>query len=390
MPPIVRLPGTSVRPRRQRLRMQSDTRRARFALVATLCWVLSACGAGPLPLPPRPVDRVRAPQAQARFPSASSDPTPLVEAIWRGDATEVERLLAGGASPDARWGGGDRFPLMEAIVPHNRGPQRERDRIVRLLLAHKADPNQRFCPFESRASDGPETCMNGTAMTLLMAAARMNQWDVLYRLLDAGADPSAVNWFGSTALDYAETPFAYHLLLAAAFPGRDGERRAATDLLGRLHLRPPELLDALETRALMSPYYGSGWTYGRLRLLLSALAYTGTDPVRRTSVLTRALRTGVIEAGAGDVATLLVAAGADPNVRACPRTTSGNASDARCAPDTGTTLLMLAVSCGFGALERVLQGAADESLVDWEHRSAADYRRSRPLVSCGDRQRVLW
>ena len=46
----------------------------------------------------------------------------------------------------------------------------------------------------------------------------MDQAHVVYRLLDAGADPLPVDWNDSTALDYAQSDFSYRLLLAAAFP----------------------------------------------------------------------------------------------------------------------------------------------------------------------------
>jgi ankyrin repeat protein len=340
---------------------------------------------GPLPEPPKrfPV------YERARFPTVSDDPTPLVRAIWEGEPAKVEALVKAGSDPDARWGSGDRFALSEVIVPHNFGPPRHRDEIVRLLLAHDADPDQRFCPFESRAGieptsthDGVPPCSNSSGFTPLMAAARMDQWDVVYRLLDAGAKPLELNWFKSTALDYAQGDYAFRLLLTAAFPGANAEERAAGELLRRLRLGPEDLLEALQYGQ-VSTYYGTELSYGRLRLLLFALGDIDAGIDRRQAVMTKLLGAAITNGSRGESAALLVTAGASPTYRYCPSTTLGRRSDLKCTPETGTTLLMFAASCGAATLERAAARIVDASLVDWEGRTAGDYRRSRPISFCG-------
>jgi ankyrin repeat protein len=76
-----------------------------------------------------------------------------------------------------------------AVLDYAVGMNRE-DEIVRLLLKHGANPNVRT--------------LNGT--TPLMTAARRGSTTLVSMLLDAGADPSAIDRCGQTAVDYARSP----------------------------------------------------------------------------------------------------------------------------------------------------------------------------------------
>jgi hypothetical protein len=185
------------------------------------------------------------------------------------------------------------------------------------------------------------------AVTPLMAAARMDHWSAVYRLLDGGGRP----------LD-------------------------ANELLRRLRLRPTDLLDAGRYGEL-STYYSTGVTYGRLRLVF---ALTGVEigTSRREAAMSSLLETAVYDGSRGESAALLVSAGANPDYRFCPGSTRPRSpNDLRCTPEAGTTLQMFAASCGYARLERVVALRGDPTLVDWEGRTASDYRRSRPVISCG-------
>jgi ankyrin repeat protein len=71
----------------------------------------------------------------------------LENAVWDDDPARVQALLEGGADPDARW-----------------------------------------CPFESRgASD--TSCRSSDGTTPLILAANLDLADITYLLLEAGADP---------------------------------------------------------------------------------------------------------------------------------------------------------------------------------------------------------
>ena len=95
-------------------------------------------------------------------------------------------------------------------------------------------------------------------MTPLMGAAMYNEWDAAYRLLDAGARPLDVNWFNGSALDLARSEFMYRLILAAAFPGPDGENRAVDELLARLGLDESESAVLVGERASIPHRFTAG------------------------------------------------------------------------------------------------------------------------------------
>src|SRR4051794_33241226 len=70
-------------------------------------------------------------------------------------------------------------------------------RIVKSLLAHKADPNIRLVQ-EHPATTGNEVSLGGA--TALILAAEVNNYDVVKALLEAGADPKMTTDAGHNAL----------------------------------------------------------------------------------------------------------------------------------------------------------------------------------------------
>ena len=106
--------------------------------------------------------------------------TPLMNAVRKGDAAEVKKLIAQGVDLNARDNGGD-TPLHRAFFFKH--PD-----IARLLIDAGADVNAR----------------NNQGMTPLMLAAMFADAETVRQLLAKGADPNAKDNLGKlTALDYA-------------------------------------------------------------------------------------------------------------------------------------------------------------------------------------------
>jgi hypothetical protein len=172
---------------------------------------------------------------------ADRDAMPLDSAIAWGRPDVVRVLLEAGADPNARWTSrGDRFPLQEAIEPWYADSHRHRREIVGLLLQHGADPNARWCPFESRQGAPPlmPACESSGGVTPLIAAAFYDQADTTYLLLDAGADPAALDGQGFSALDYAKGRAVFELLLGARFPDPLARREQAQTFRKHLPAHP--------------------------------------------------------------------------------------------------------------------------------------------------------
>ena len=302
------------------------------------------------------------------------------------DLEQVRVLLEEGADPNARWRCGDRFPLFEAIHSASypwQPTQRNRDAIVRLLLVHGADSNQRYCPYETRGGYDPAEwlqtyvtprCTNERALTPLMGAVGFDYWDVVYRLLEAGARPLDLNWFGGTALDLASSNFTYRLILHAAFPGDAAEQRAAEDLLNRLHIGAKDVVHESESGGIPDAYYDEDG-YGRERLLIVAAKSGGISADDLSSWMTRRLRRRAISFESPELIEMLLQNGANPNLRHCDRI-PGRGPHPACTPENGTTLLMEAAFSELDEMAAVLRRhGADASLRDWEGRTSADYRR---------------
>lgn len=152
------------------------------------------------------------------FESDSNDPFPLDIAIRTNRLDDVRRLLQSGTNPNFRWGqSGDRFPLQEALDTGGY-TQPDPNELVPLLLKHGADPNAKWCPFESRApSDWGPSCTSARAATALHFAAMFDSRELVAQLLSHGADPSARDWANGSALDYAYDEVVFETISRALF-----------------------------------------------------------------------------------------------------------------------------------------------------------------------------
>jgi ankyrin repeat protein len=345
------------------------------------------------------------------FTCSTSDTwTPLDYAIFHGRMDLVRVLLDVGVDPNARWSWrGDRFPLQEAIEDQWGSVGSNRAELVRLLLRHGADPHLRWCPFESRGSIGQiQACRSEAGVTALIAATVRDQADVVYVLLDHGADPLMEDGLGSSALDYANGGAVFDLLAAAMF--RDAPSRAA-NVLAYLENRPPTqgfngpTIHETPLERAISGGHGSwvspppppppplppnGWRPrprdipDRAQQELSANAQrvalvlgVGADPNER---LTRGqdstpLAIAIFRRDPGMVEVLLKA-GADPDGRWCAMATGTSVpfSVSGCGRDRGFTALMAAAGLGDAVLiEVLLKHRADPAQTTWDGRRALDF-----------------
>ncbi len=129
--------------------------------------------------------------------------TPIIiaSAMLHGDV--VDLLLANGANPNAIDSRG--YTALHLVVRDTDYGMdlRTKDtvtRIVKALLAQKADPNIRLVQ-EHPAATGNEVSLGGA--TALILAAEVNNFDVVKALLDGGADPKATTDAGHSALHMA-------------------------------------------------------------------------------------------------------------------------------------------------------------------------------------------
>ncbi|MCP1997699.1 ankyrin repeat domain-containing protein [Nitrobacter winogradskyi] len=86
--------------------------------------------------------------------SSTSSRTPLMEACWRGDIAEVERLIREGADVNAGNSNGT-TPLMYAKT---HAFSTGETRLIRLLLASGADPSRRDKAGKTAADYTRERC----------------------------------------------------------------------------------------------------------------------------------------------------------------------------------------------------------------------------------------
>src|SRR5262245_44092878 len=132
-------------------------------IIAWIAVVISiACHAGPPPTIPTP-----APAGEDdAFPSSSDGPLPLDPEILSGDLDQVRSLLAQRINPNLRWSRrGDRLPIQEVLESPMYHLPIDRPAFLRVLLEAGADPNAKWCPFETRLSPGPGLpgCLPSTA-----------------------------------------------------------------------------------------------------------------------------------------------------------------------------------------------------------------------------------
>lgn len=315
-------------------------------------------------------------------------------------------MLESGANPNRRWGqSGDHFPLQEVL---DTGGDLTPDPVdtVQLLLAHGADPNARWCPFESRGSyGGGPVCTTRTAMTPLIFAAAVGSREIVELLLQAGADPRPRDWGGESALDYASDEIMFEMISRAQFPDsttRDAKAlewisdydggpdsrgpKATSPLIRAITLAghggvvfpppppPPETVTT-ESQARVSER-GQRAILGRTSILLRL----GVDPNQVTEgdldwpPLTYALVDYNFRAAA-----LLLRSGANPNGRWCAQAFTVNDNrpatrDQNCNISNGITPLMFsAAKRDRNSVALLLDFGANRSLRDWAGRMAIDY-----------------
>lgn len=373
-----------------------------FLVLATVC----GCDPGPLPEPQLPVvfDKPDG------FPSKSDDPWPLDAAIRRNDLHRLRELLERGANPNERWGRrGDRFPL-QAVLDSGGHPLSNQSDFVHALVTHGADPNMRWCPYESRGTwDGPGKCTSEAGTFALAWAASLGLTGIVEVLLAAGADPSMQDWTGNSALDYAADDVTFETIARRQFPDlatRDrlslawvsGRRRAAygrerpenatpvlralSNSVGVVYVpEPPVPPGAFEETV---NWHVATAAERRAMSRLRPVLRVGADPNERAgwpgydwTALGVALATKQYRA-----ARLLIDAGANVNQRWCEVLSSDyfrdqGPTDPRCTPENGVTPLMWAAASGdLQAVELLLEHAADVTLTNWTGQSAADLART--------------
>jgi ankyrin repeat protein len=372
-------------------------------MIAMLAVVtLIACGPGPLP----PVPKPHPDDKKDWFPTESEDPLPLDLAIQSGDLATVRRLLDEGTNPNLRWSSsGDRFPIQEVLEGSSFGYRISNPaELLRMLLEGGADANARWCPFESRGSDGAgPSCTSATAMTPLIFATFTGSREIVQMLLEAGADPIPRDWGEASALDYAYDEATFEMISRALFPDlstRDAQAlawiannrgspydasswrgtpltRALTQVEGVAFLAPPPPPPAAN---LLFGVEGESRVLHRLRTLLRI----GADPNQRVTLegvdstpLSLALRSSQHRA-----ARVLLLNKADVNQRWCVQFENRDfkqvrISDPACTLSNGITPLMWSASADRAeAVKLLLEFNADRSLKDWAGRSALDYAKS--------------
>jgi len=358
--------------------------------------ILVACGPGPLPKVARSIDRGDLNRVRDGFPTDSDELFPLDIAIRSNRIDELRRLLEQGENPNLRWGqSGDHFPLQEVL--DSAGETRtDPPETVRLLLMHGADPNARWCPFESRGSDvGGPVCRSAQGATALAFAAAAGLTDVVELLLNAGADPAARDWMGISALDAASSEVGFELISRALFPAIESRDKRA---LESLRTQGPFRTDASLYASAIDG--GAGWyryqsipmadfrlgyqnrVVERLRILLKL----GAKPPDRldTSAGEWTPLGLALQNGATRAARILLQAGAAVDGRGC--LASGYDMKLKkqifppCDQENGTTPLMYAAAQGqTDAVEMLLEFHADRSLKEWAGRTALDYAKTNEV-----------
>lgn len=396
-------------------------------VLALLIIASAACEVGPLPPTPPPNATAADVRRRDGFPTNSTeDPFPLDIAIRTSRLDEVRRLLESGANPNLRWGqSGDHFPLQEALDTggtHQLDPRV----LVPLLLKYGADPNARWCPFESRGENGfGPACTSARATTALHFAAMYDNVELVAQLLAAGADPTPRDWANASALDFAYNEIVFETIARALFPDVDSRDRLSLSWLNEYDGRwfganawestplsralgqtdsgfvPPPPLPPPPAKPVVSTgdptvaawayqFEREGRVLGRVRTLLRI----GANPNERATtggadwtpigmaMHQRALR----------VARLLLEHGANPNERSCVRIVSGSFSarwpDGRpvfyrhpnCTLENGTTPLLERAHAGdLKGVALLLEFKADRSLKDWAGRTALDYANNAEI-----------
>jgi ankyrin repeat protein len=226
-------------------------------------------------------------------------------------------------------------------------------------------------------------CCFGSARIRTRDGARSSREAPVAALLDAGADATARDWLGGSALDYATNEIAFEHISRALFPQIATRDQNALAYLQRRDGRGPPatpLARAIEENL----YY----------LLAPAAAPIAEDDyeshlqywneARETRIMERvrvALSIGAtlepwalwwaLDRKRHRVARVLLTAGANVNTRQCGP--DSYLTGPACRPDNGVTLLTVMASRGDQrGVELLLAFGADPSLRDWAGRVAAD------------------
>ena len=358
----------------------------RLVVLAVVAIVVAGCDPGPVP-PNTPQLRN---DRSDWFTSESLKPWLLDQAILDNNLEQMRTLLEKGADPNKRWGpSGDRLPLQD-LLDHHGSPRPDAFEATRLLLGHGANPNARWCPFNSRPIPGAEyldgpgpNCRSASGATPLIFAAAAGLGDVVDLLLDAGADPAAIDWNGGSALDYATSVEAFELISRRLFPDMATRNHRALSYVARRDRaktgNPLQLalsgVNANWYDIPIAPYDADvaelnfaryrGTRHRRIAWRVRTLLTFGADP-NQGYPLTQALADGTYGA-----ARALLVAGANPNVRQCGP--DSYLTDPSCTTQNGITLMTWMASKGDQkAVELLLAFGADVSLKDWAGRVAAD------------------
>jgi hypothetical protein len=253
-----------------------------------------------------------------------------------------------------------------------------------------------------------KACRSEGGITPLIAAAAHDDAEVVFLLLQAGADPALEAQNRTNALDHAHGQAVMYLLLGAKFPPAAGTAPEALHYLNERvppsYRHGPSNQTAL-TRAIAGHSFGDGFWLSppppppvpsprspavpsrpsvrrsdrveRVGVLLSL----GADPNQRLSwegVDWTPLGLGVASRDV-HVAEKLLAYGADANARWCVpiefvKATERSKAPSQCTRESGVTPLMFAASLGDADMIRLLLNAgADRQLQDWEAKTASAY-----------------
>jgi ankyrin repeat protein len=365
--------------------------RTTTVLCTLLAAISIACGSPELPHLPGQPDDDR---------SYAEDPFPLDAAILADNVDAVRSALDAGADPNARWSShGDHFPLQEAIDAGSYGAERKhRAEIVRLLLRHHADPDARWCPFESRGGFlESRGCQTETGFTALTAAAAYDQADTTYLLLDAGANPLLQDARSGSALEYASGRAVFELLVAGL--SRDSATRRPRTL-AYLSRNVSRDLALPRNQTVLAQHFAGGATSAlwlppppppppskstrrtvargasqlhvgarRLDLLLSV----GANPNERVRGMWDWTPLAfAVNAHDPQSAQVLLSYGADPNERWCA--TPVVSPTFECIQMHALTPLMWAAQLGdIETIRVLLRGGANPALLDWRNRRATDF-----------------
>jgi ankyrin repeat protein len=219
--------------------------------------------------------------AKPNMAQPGSGTTPLLIATAMSSVKSVDFLLENGANPNAADSNGY-APLHKAVRDSDYGIATENKdailQVVKSLLKHGANPNQRIAQDKAKAAEeikrganafeGRRTALTVTEVLLqgstpVLLAAEVNNLDVIKALVEAGADPNIPTESGTTAL------------IMAAGAGTDVQRMRDDDERA-ISVQTAQFL--LDHGADVNKGGQFGWT------ALHAATYQGINPLIETLV----------------------------------------------------------------------------------------------------------